>query len=269
MINWVQGVIAPHIIKRRYSTLCEIGSSTGATSDKLLELTKVSISIVDPCLDVDLGNKHKDNNRVRVYRGLSLQVLPKLSEKFDCILIDGDHNWFTVFNELNTIDKKGLLNKGGTIFFHDVGWQYGRRDMYYLPDSIPSEYRHPYSRKGIIKGQSELSDDFAWPHDVAIFEGGARNGVLTAIEDFVKQHKQDYGFFCLQSEEAGLGVLWRKDGPLPGASFLIIKIKFLLMFLRKINVPFFIRLLTKTAKAMRSDLYLRLKEMFSGRGEGQ
>ena len=26
--------------------------------------------------------------------------------------------------------------------------------MYYLPDSIPIEYRHPYAKKGFVKGKS-------------------------------------------------------------------------------------------------------------------
>jgi hypothetical protein len=232
-------------------------------------LTKVSISIIDPCLDVDLCEKYKDNSRVKVYRGLSLEVLPKLSEKFDCILIDGDHNWFTVSNELDMIDKKGLLNKGATIFLHDVGWQYGRRDMYYFPGSIPPEYRHPYSKKGIIKGRSELADDLTWPHDVALAEGGARNGVLTAIEDFMKQHKRDYGFFCCRSEESGLGVLWKKDRPIMGVSFLIIRIKFLIMVLRKINLSFFVRLFKKTAKQIYPDLCLRLKNVGGNMGQNR
>lgn len=70
---------------------------------------------------------------------------------------------------------------------HDVGWPYGRRDMYYDPQQIPKEHRHPSARSGMVPGRSELS-----PQGInatywnATNEGGPRNGVLTAIEDFAK-----------------------------------------------------------------------------------
>jgi hypothetical protein len=44
---------------------------------------------------------------VKVYRGNSLQVLPQVREVYDCVLIDGDHNWHTVFNELRLIHLRG------------------------------------------------------------------------------------------------------------------------------------------------------------------
>jgi hypothetical protein len=37
------------------------------------------------------------------------------------------------------------------VFFHDVGWPYERRDMYYQPDTIPVDFLQKYERKGIIK----------------------------------------------------------------------------------------------------------------------
>ena len=211
MLHWTNGIIKPYIKESRYRLLCEIGSSNGACTDKLLELPQVEISVIDPCLDEDLCKKYAHNNRVKVYKGLSLEVLPILSEKFDCTLIDGDHNWYTVFNELKVIEKKGLLNKGGTIFFHDICWPYGRRDLYYLPGSIPIGFRHPYAKKGIVRGQSELSDTsgLCTGNNNALFEGGVRNGILTAIEDFMKQHKNRYIFFNFKFG-SGLGVLCEK-----------------------------------------------------------
>src|ERR1039457_6819312 len=90
--------------------------------------------------------------------GISLEVLPELSDAFDCVLIDGDHNWYTVFHELNVISDRDLLKPGGMVFFHDVEWPYGRRDMYFQPETIPQKYRHSCAQKGIVEGQSELSD---------------------------------------------------------------------------------------------------------------
>jgi predicted O-methyltransferase YrrM len=236
MINWIAGIIAPHISSRNYKRVAEIGSSTGAASEKLLELTNVNIAIIDPCIDVDLENKFRAETRVRVLKGFSHDILPTLKEKLDCILIDGDHNWYTVFTELQIIHDKDLLSPGGTIFFHDIGWPYGRRDMYYSPGKIPQEYLNPYSRDGIIKGQSNLAEHLSWPHDVATTEGGPRNGVLTAIEDFAKLHRSVYSFFYCDSVEAGLGVLWKKDNSIVDKTVLTTRLKLLKMQLANASI---------------------------------
>lgn len=252
MINWIESVVAPHINKKNYQSICEIGSSTGAASDKLLQLTKSDITIIDPCIDVDLIGKFQTISRVRIIKGLSLDVLPSIAETFDCILIDGDHNWYTVYNELQAIDKYDLLRPGGTIFFHDVGWPYGRRDMYYSLDSIPSEFVQPHSRGGVIRGQSALISGLSWPHDVALVEGGPRNGVLTGIEDFYKEHAQSYGFFACPSVESGLGVLWKKNPSSQDNSFLQLRLQLLRMSLANTSPTTVIQGIKKSIKTLLS-----------------
>lgn len=213
MIFFADTVIKPYIAASGYRRVCEVGASFGLTTDRLLELGSVSIDIIDPCLDADLRDKYRDNERVQVHKGISLEVLQKISGPFDCILIDGDHNWYTVYNELRTIEERGLLTRGGTIFFHDVCWPYGRRDMYYRPELIPEGFVHPFRREGIVRGQSELSDASTFNSDLcnAAHEGGPRNGVLTAAEDFFNEHGGEYKFFHFE-EEHGLGVLLKTDG---------------------------------------------------------
>ncbi len=94
------------------------------------------------------------------------------------------------------------------MFLDDVGWPYGRRDMYYQPDTIPTEFRLPFARKGIVRGRSELSDSAPYNSDLfnAVREGGPRNGVLTAIEDFIGEHRGEYRF-CSVRLKSGLGIL--------------------------------------------------------------
>ena len=176
--------------------------------------------MVDPCLDADLSQKYRDNKRISLCQGLSLDVLGRISKQFDCILIDGDHNWYTVYNELKLIEERGLLAEGGTIFFHDVCWPYGRRDMYYQPEQIPKEFVHPYEKKGIVYGQSELSSRSKVNAEYynAVYEGGPRNGVLTAIEDFLRESGGQYRFFCLK-KEFGLGVLQKSASGTGTATF--------------------------------------------------
>jgi len=220
MIFFADTVVKPYIASSGYRRVCEIGASLGLTTDKLLELDSVSVDIIDPCLDADLCEKYEGQERVRVHKGISLEVLQRLSGPFDCILIDGDHNWYTVYNELRMIEERGLLRRGGTIFFHDVSWPYGRRDMYYRPELIPEEFIHPFRREGIVRGRSELSDSSSFNVDLcnAAHEGGPRNGVLTAVEDFFKERRGEYKFFHFE-EEHGLGVLFRTEGMLGGSIF--------------------------------------------------
>jgi len=92
-------------------------------------------------------------------------------------------------------------------FLHDVEWPYGRRDLYYVPERIPADQRQPFARSGIVRGRSELS-----PRGInAVFanakhEGGPRNGVLTAVEDFIDETQRELELFILPGDE-GLGIV--------------------------------------------------------------
>ena len=111
------------------------------------------------------------------------------------------------------IHDKGMLAKNGTIFLHDVCWPYARRDMYYDLETVPADYRQPVAKRGVLRGASALSDDPTRGKNPdmwnATHEGGPRNGVLTAVEDFLRDHA-GYKFFSIR-QEWGLGVLLR-DG---------------------------------------------------------
>jgi len=227
MQQFVRHFIIPLARKRGWTSFCEIGASTGLSTDELLKLPIASYTIVDPCFDADLVLKYAGDARVTVQKSNSLDALPNLAGAYDCIFMDGDHNWYTVINELRLIRQRNLLRMGGMIFFHDVGWPYGRRDMYYQPNTIPSEYRQEYECKGMIRGQSQLADHGGANPELcnAVREGGPRNGVLTAIEDFIAQHPSDYNFFRVKAQ-FGLGILqYRRKQPSEDLSFLLLRIK--------------------------------------------
>lgn len=213
-------------LAERGGRVCEIGARYGETTDMLAALPNVTVALVDPCLDCDLVHKYANSPNVTVNKGISLAVLPELCDAFDCILIDGDHNWYTVYNELRLIFERNLLKQGGMIFFHDVGWPWGRRDMYYQPELIPSEYRHDWAQTGMVPGRSELINQggFLPEFRKATHEGGPRNGVLTAIEDFLHEHQKEYGFFRVRTG-AGLGILCRRGKSSDDLAFLAIKCK--------------------------------------------
>jgi hypothetical protein len=227
MQGFVRHFIIPLARKHDWKSFCEIGASKGVSTDEILKLPITSYMIIDPCFDADLALKYADDVRVSVSKSNSLDALPNVAITFDCILIDGDHNWYTVFNELRLIRERSLLHAGGMVFFHDVGWPYERRDMYYQPDTIPTEFLQRYERKGIVKGQGALADHGGSYEEVcnAVHEGGPRNGVLTAIEDFIAEHPTEYQFSRVKLG-SGLGILqYRRKLSSEDASFFLLRIK--------------------------------------------
>jgi hypothetical protein len=210
LLYFAERLTIPLLRETGKKTILEIGSSYGNSIRPILKLGDTRVSIIDPGLDADLLALFGD--RIILHKGLSLDILPQLTSSYDCIFIDGDHNWYTVFNELRTIEDRNLLNEDGIIFLHDIGWPYGRRDMYYQPQVIPAEYRKPFATRGIVKGDSALvaSGGINSGHYNAEMEFGPRNGVLTAVEDFLKQSRHQY-YFVTDLREYGFGILLRKS----------------------------------------------------------
>jgi predicted O-methyltransferase YrrM len=130
--NFVERFVVPLLAKWRLTRVCEIGASRGRSTELLAMLPTIAVTVIDSCLDCDLNERFASNSHVTVKKGISLEVLPELHDTFDCILIDGDHNWYTVYHELKMIYDRELLKRGGIVFLHDVEWPWGRRDMYYL-----------------------------------------------------------------------------------------------------------------------------------------
>jgi hypothetical protein len=143
---------------------------------------------------VDPSPQFDPDHDLNLFAMFSIDFLEMTNEKYDLIIIDGDHNWYTVFTELSLIEKRFLLAEGGTLVHHDICWPYARRDLYYFPETIPRVYRHPCGIGGVIPGRNGLfkkgvTVDGHQPLNPtschALFEGGSQNGVLTAIEDYL------------------------------------------------------------------------------------
>lgn len=226
MHNFIKPFVLPVARRRGWERICEIGSREGESIDFLRALPKAQITIIDPCLDCDLQRKFGDSSVIEMKKGLSLEVLPHLQGSFDCILIDGDHNWYTVYNELKLIFERGLLAPGGIIFLHDVDWPWARRDLYYQPETIPPSHRHLYGTGAIIRGERRLADG-AGPFaggSKALMEGGERNGVLTAVEDFLREQQGGYRFFRARVG-SGLGILMPRRGLRDDLTFAALALK--------------------------------------------
>jgi hypothetical protein len=181
----------------------EIGADWGWNTKKILAYCQASgcvADIVDPAPRPELHEVLAGFGKEYSYHPLkSLQAIPQLLTP-DIALIDGDHNWYTVFNELSQMYARA--NETGALppicIMHDVDWPYARRDMYYNPDDVPVAQRHAYAYRGMVPGVKELREDgMNGFHANALVEGGPQNGVMTAIEDFIASSKLDIRLYTL------------------------------------------------------------------------
>ncbi len=176
--------------------IVEIGALKGDTTTRMLDGlgADAELHVIDPLPEFD-PSEHEQRfpGRYIFHRDISLNVLSDLPP-MDAALIDGDHNWYTVFHELQALrDTARAAGRPLPVcILHDVGFPYGRRDLYYAPEQIPEEFRQPHRRAGIVPGRSELALQGGLnPHNYnADHEGGPRNGVMTGLEDFMAEHDQ-------------------------------------------------------------------------------
>jgi hypothetical protein len=194
-------------------TFLEIGAEYGKSTHALMQYVKRvegHLHCIDPAPAFEAEAFAKEHSScLSFYRALSLDVIGELP-RHDVVMVDGDHNWFTVYNELRALESLHGENPlhQPLIFLHDIGWPYGRRDLYYAPETIPAEYRHEYARAGMLPNKSELVENGGLNPELcnAGHEGGPQNGVLTAVEDFLAQSTQEWEFQQLPVYY-GLGIL--------------------------------------------------------------
>jgi cephalosporin hydroxylase len=190
--------IAPVLAASRARRVVEIGALRGDTTTLMLDFLgpDAELHVIDPVPDFD-PSEHEETfaGRYHFHRDVSHNVLPQLPP-MDAALVDGDHNWYTVYNELKML-AAGARRAGAplpVLILHDVGWPYGRRDLYYAPDRIPEEFRQPYARGGMRPDKRELLRRGGVNPTMcnAKYEGGPRNGVMTALDDFLAEHDRPY-----------------------------------------------------------------------------
>lgn len=194
MLAFWPDVVRPLLEALQPETIVEIGSESGKTTRLLLEFARVQgarVHAVDPAPSFDPETWEREFGDHFVFYRLPSLVALAAMDRFEVVLIDGDHNWYTVFNELRLIESRSaeLQELMPLVLLHDVCWPYARRDLYYDPESIPAEYRKPWARRGILPTESDLAAKGGYNAQLcnAVREGGSQNGVLTAIEDYLAQ----------------------------------------------------------------------------------
>ncbi len=170
-------------------SILEVGAYAGDLTRVLADWAAHSgarVLAVDPSPQPGLVKLAEHHPGVELVRQTSLQALPTV-ELPDVAVIDGDHNYYTVSQELRILGERAPGAQLPLLLFHDVCWPHGRRDDYFDPDAIPAEFRRPLvgEERGIFPGDpGTRQGGLPYPRSAAQ-EGGERNGVLTAVEDFV------------------------------------------------------------------------------------
>jgi Methyltransferase domain len=193
-------------------SVLEIGAYAGDLTAVLVEWAAESgarVSAIDPSPQDRLVRLADERPELELVRETSLDALPRIPPA-DTVIVDGDHNYFTVSEELRLIDAaEGELP---LLLFHDVCWPHGRRDDYFAAEQIPAEHRQPIAEGGgLFPGEPGIRRGGLPYRGAAVREGGPRNGVLTAVEDFVA--RRDDLRLAIVPVFFGLGVVWRLDAP--------------------------------------------------------
>jgi hypothetical protein len=213
MIAFWPDIVRPILEAIEPLSIVEIGAESGKNTRLLLEFARgsdIRVHAVDPAprFDAEVW-KREFGEQLVMHRLPSLVALASIPQ-FDVVVIDGDHNWYTVFNELRLIEElSGQIGQPmPLIFLHDIAWPYGRRDLYYDPSSIPEAYRQPWARMGISPTSSALVPTGGINAKLcnARHEGGPKNGVLTAVEDYLKSTPASWTFVQVPAVY-GLGIL--------------------------------------------------------------
>src|SRR3954447_18488383 len=160
MFPFWEDTIAPVLEAARVRRVVEIGALRGENTVQMLEDlgAETELHVIDPLPAFDPGQHEAQfPGRYVFHEDLSLNVLPNLPP-MDAALIDGDHNWYTVYNECRLLAEVSAAADAPLpiLFLHDVLWPYGRRDLYYAPEQIPEEFRQSYAKQGMQPGRARL-----------------------------------------------------------------------------------------------------------------
>jgi len=205
-------LVAACLDAARPSSVIEIGAFAGDLTAFLLDWAagRARICAIDPQPQPPLVALAERHAELELVRAPSLEALPRLPPA-DAVIVDGDHNWWTVSEELRTIAERaeGTLP---LLLFHDVCWPHARRDDYFDPGAIPPEHRRPWVDGGwVLPGEPGISTGgLPYPRS-AEREGGEHNGVLTAVEDFVASRERVR--LVVVPVFFGFGVAWHQNAP--------------------------------------------------------
>lgn len=194
-------------------TILEIGAFQGRLTEALLDWARkhdagvVAVEIDPPAELREVQAAHPELTLVEM---TSLEAIPA-SPPFDAVIVDGDHNWYTVTRELEAIAARADSDEVPfpLVLLHDIGWPHARRDTYYAPERIPDEFRQPVAHEvWLDPAVPGLAESGLFYDCAAVSEGGPKNGTLTAVEDFLASDAGAGLRLAVVPAFFGLGVIW-------------------------------------------------------------
>jgi Methyltransferase domain len=203
---------------RAARSVIEIGARAGELTRELVARAAAAdgrVIAIEPAPEDELVELDRARPELELVREPSLAALPHV-ELADAVIVDGDHNYHTVSRELGLIAERAGDAGLPLLLLHDVGWPHAHRDTYYAPERIPDGDRQPVAELAALApgepGLAAAGLRYRW---AARREGGPRNGVLTAVEDFVAG--RDGVQLAIVPAFFGLGVVWDDDTAWSGA----------------------------------------------------
>jgi hypothetical protein len=199
---------------REAASVVEIGGRAGELTRELAARAVVrggTVAAIEPSPELELEELAARRPELELIPETSLDAL-RWIEVPDALIVDGDHNYYTVSEELRIAADRSRGTGLPLLLLHDVGWPHARRDTYYAPERIPERYRQPMvENAALAPGEPAVSHAGLRYRWAAAREGGPRNGVLTAVEDFVAE--RDRLRLAVVPAFFGLAVLWEADAP--------------------------------------------------------
>ena len=187
----------------------EVGAADGDLTEVLLDRARDrggKVTAIDPAPSDRLVELAARRPELELIPRTSLEALPG-QPTADAVILDGDHNYFTVSEELRLLAAAATGTALPLIVLHDIGWPHARRDTYYEPDRIPEPLRQPFVRDATLDPSVTGIAEGGLPFGCAAeHEGGPRNGVLTALEDFLA-NREDLRFASVPVFW-GIGFVW-------------------------------------------------------------
>lgn len=210
----VAEVMMPCIEATEPRLVAEVGAYAGDLTRLLVDWAAaqdrdVRVLAIDPAPQDALVALDRERSELELIRKTSHAALPQI-EMPDVVIIDGDHNYWTVAEELRLIVERASGAGMPLILLHDVAWPHARRDDYFAIEQVPQSYRQPLAGdSGIYPGDPGLRAGGLPYERSARTEGGPRNGLRTAVEDFVAA---DQGLrFATVPAFFGFGVVWHQS----------------------------------------------------------
>ena len=194
-------------------TIVEVGAFHGKSTRELLgwaEGRETRVVAIDPTPEAELRELVAEHPELELIELPSLEALGGLDA--DAVILDGDHNYFTLTGELELIEGRHPGSALPLLIAHDIGWPLARRDSYYAPERIPPQHRQPLARNCYLLPDEPGTAPGGMPFAcVAEREGGPANGTLTAVEVFIGD-RPDLRFAIVPAF-FGLGLIWHREAP--------------------------------------------------------